>query len=98
MIQGFVYGVENGLISAGDSGDSRTLTVGGTRQLPDKNQVGTDAVAFPQCPSAWAAFTAWFITTYPYCAAVTTLGFWWGLACAGLTSLGSSVIDVNGGC
>lgn len=98
VIQGLVYGSEKGYITAVDDGGTRSLTIDGPSPSAQKGDASTSAVAFPQCPSAWAAFTAWFVTTYPYCAAVTTLGFWWGLACAGLTSLGSSVIDFNGGC
>lgn len=63
---------------------------------PAKNQGGTTAL--PACPSAWAAFWAWYATEAAFCGAMGFFGPGAALACALAMGLGGTALDFNRGC
>ena len=52
----------------------------------------------PQCPSAWAAFWAWWSTNAAFCGAMGFFGPGAALACSFAMAVAGSVIDYNRGC
>ena len=63
---------------------------------PAKGQGGT--AALPACPSAWAAFWAWYATEAAFCGAMGFFGPGAALACALAMGLGGTALDFNRGC
>ncbi|MDJ0353580.1 MULTISPECIES: hypothetical protein [Micrococcaceae] len=63
---------------------------------PAKNQGETTAL--PSCPSAWAAFWAWYATEAAFCGAMGFFGPGAALACALAMGLGGTALDFNRGC
>lgn len=63
---------------------------------PAKGQVAT--AALPACPSAWAAFWAWYATEAAFCGAMGFFGPGAALACALAMGLGGTALDFNRGC
>lgn len=54
--------------------------------------------ALPACPSAWAAFWAWYATEAAFCGAMGFFGPGAALACALAMGLGGTALDFNRGC
>lgn len=99
VIKGLVYGAEQGWVYLSEVDGQTSLVVdNGTTTKSGSSEGYQTYVEFPQCPAAFAAFAGWLIVKRPYCYAVGTFGFWWGVACAGAMMAAGGVIDYNASC
>ncbi|WP_336852493.1 hypothetical protein [Sinomonas albida] len=70
--------------------------IGGGLGTTSIRPAGLDSL--PQCPSAWAAFWAWYANTTLVCEALGFFGPWTAAGCYLALALGGMVIDFNMSC
>lgn len=63
-----------------------------------KGSMSMKPMAFPQCPSAWAALWAWWGTNAAFCGAMGFFGPMAALGCSAAMAIAGSLIDFNRGC
>ncbi|MEA5454047.1 hypothetical protein SPF06_04855 [Sinomonas sp. JGH33] len=77
-------------------GSSETRMIGGGLHSSSVKPAGLGSL--PQCPSAWAAFWAWYANTMVVCEALGFFGPWTAAGCYLALALGGTIIDFNMSC